>query len=160
MTLAAEHPRRRITGAEYLQKMMSGELPHPPLVEALGIRLTHVEPGRVVMEVEPSRMHDNGIGIAHGGLVATLLDSALGCAVNSQMPAGRMFTTLEMKVNFTRAVRRDVGTLRCEANVVTAGRRTALSEGRVVDAKGTIYAHAVGTWIVYDDAPRGESAKG
>jgi uncharacterized protein (TIGR00369 family) len=103
------------------------------------------------MLATPAIAHTNGIGIVHGGLAATLLDTALGCAVNSLMPAGRVFTTLEVKVNFTRAIRADIGQLRCEAWVVHSGRRTATAEGRVLDAAGKLYAHATGTWILFSD---------
>jgi uncharacterized protein (TIGR00369 family) len=116
----------------------------------LDIHLLEVAKGRAVLEVTPGPAHTNGIGIVHGGLMATLLDSALGCAVNSLLPAGRIFTTLEVKVNYTRPIRQDAGPLRCEARVVHAGRRTATAEGRVVDRAGKLYAHGSGTWMLFE----------
>ena len=95
------------------------------------------------------------MGVAHGGFAATLLDSALGCAINTMMPAGRVFTTLELKINYTRPLRREAGELRCKATVVHAGSRTATSEGRIVDADGKIYAHGTTTCILVEP-PRGE----
>jgi uncharacterized protein (TIGR00369 family) len=92
----------------------------------------------------------NGWGVAHGGFAATLLDSALGCAINTLTPAGKTFTTLELKVNYTRPLTREAGELRCEARVVHAGSRVATSEGRIVDAKGKIYAHGTTTCIVIE----------
>lgn len=144
-------PRETLSGLDYLRQLQSGELPRAPMAALLDITILEVSEGRAVLGATPAAQHTNGIGIVHGGLAATLLDTALGCAVNSLLPAGRIFTTLEVKVNFTRAIREDVGPLRCEAWVVHAGRRTATAEGRVVDAGGKIYAHATGTWILFGD---------
>jgi uncharacterized protein (TIGR00369 family) len=140
-----------MSGLEYMQQLQTGELAPFPMLKLLNIRLAEVSEGRAVMLASPEAAHTNGIGIVHGGLAATLLDTALGCAVNSLMPAGRVFTTLEVKVNFTRAIRADSGELRCEAWVVHSGRRTATAEGRVIDAAGKLYAHATGTWILFSD---------
>jgi uncharacterized protein (TIGR00369 family) len=93
----------------------------------------------------------NGMGVAHGGWAATLLDSALGCAINTIMPAGRLFTTLELKINYIRPLRAEVGEVRCEAAVIHAGNRTATSEGRIVDRAGKIYAHGTTTCIVVEE---------
>jgi uncharacterized protein (TIGR00369 family) len=138
-------------GLEYLQQLKAGELPTAPMLALFNIALEDVSEGRAVLTATPGANHTNGIGIVHGGLAATLLDTALGCAVNSLMAPGRVFTTLEVKINFTRAIREDVGQLRCEAWVVHSGRRTATAEGRVVDAAGKLYAHATGTWILFSD---------
>jgi uncharacterized protein (TIGR00369 family) len=144
-------PRATLSGLEYLKQLQSGELPGSPMAALLNITIIEVSEGRAVLSATPSAEHTNGIGIVHGGLAATLLDTALGCAVNSLMPAGRVFTTLEVKVNFTRAIKHDVGALRCDARVVHAGRRTATAEGRVLDGDGTLYAHGSGTWIAFND---------
>lgn len=149
--MTGRHPREALSGLEYLKQLQSGELPPSPMAALLDITIVDVAEGRAVLGARPTAQHSNGIGIVHGGLAATLLDSALGCAVNSLMPAGRIFTTLEVKVNFTRPIREDVGPLRCEAHVVHAGRRTATAEGRVVDAGGKIYAHGTGTWMLFSD---------
>ncbi len=98
--------------------------------------------------------HYNGQGVAHGGFAASLLDSALGCCINTMMPAGRRFTTLELKINLTRPLTIAAGPLRCEAHVVHLGGRTATSEGRIHDQNGKLYAHGTTTCIVVD-APRG-----
>ena len=90
----------------------------------------------------------NGLGVAHGGYAATVLDSALGCAINSMQPAGRIFTTLELKINYTRPLTREAGEIRCEATVLHSGSRTATAEARMVDAQGRLYAHATTTCIV------------
>jgi uncharacterized protein (TIGR00369 family) len=142
--------RAAISGIEYFRRIQSGELPRAAMLELLGMRLLEVDEGRVVFGVTPSEQHYNAMGIAHGGLAATLLDSALGCAINTLAPAGKVFTTLELKINFTRPIRAENGPLRCEARVVHMGSRTATSEGRVVDARGKIYAHGTTTCIVVD----------
>jgi uncharacterized protein (TIGR00369 family) len=146
--------RRGLSGIDYFRKMMAGELPPPAMLELFGIRLVEVEEGRVVFSATAEERFYNGTGVAHGGLAATLLDTALGCAINSAMPAGRRFTTLELTINLTRPLTKEAGLLRCEANVVHVGGRTATSEGRIVDAKGKLYAHGTTTCIVVEP-PRG-----
>src|SRR5262245_5276301 len=130
--------------------MMAGKIPPPPMVSLLGLRLVEVEEGRVTFAGTATEQFYNGLGVAHGGFVATLLDSALGCAINSQMPAGRSFTTLELTINYTRPLRRENGEVRCEARVIHAGNRVATSEGRVVGTDGKIYAHGTTTCIVIE----------
>jgi len=146
--------RRTMSGLEFFQKMLAGEMPPPPMIDLLGIRLAEVEAGHVVFTAQCDERFYNGTGVAHGGFAATILDTALGCAINSAMPAGRRFTTLELKVNLTRPITKEVGQLRCEARVVHVGGRTATSEGRIVDRTGKLYAHGTTTCIVVD-APRG-----
>lgn len=143
MKSSKELPR----GVEYFRKMASGEVPRPPMGELLGLRLTEVEEGRVVFEVEAKPKHHNTFGIAHGGLCATLLDSALGCAINTLCPPGQLFTTLELNVNFIRPVTDDVGTLTCEARALHVGTRVGTAEARVVDARGKLYAHGTTTML-------------
>ena len=142
--------RASLTGLEYFRRMMAGKLPAPPMLTLLGLRMVEAEEGRVVFLAEPSEAYDNGTGIAHGGFLATLLDSALGCAINAQMPAGRQFRTLELTINYTRPVTSAAGTLRCEAHVIHVGSRVATSEARVTDARGRLYAHATTTCIAVE----------
>jgi len=146
--------REGLGGLEYFKKMISGDVPMPPMLHLLGIRLIEAEEGRVVFmgTVEPE--HYNGMGVAHGGYAATLLDSSLGCCINTMMPPGRRFTTLELKVNLTRPLTHEVGPVFCEAKVVHLGGRTATSEGRIVDRNGKLFAHGTTTCIVVE-APRG-----
>src|ERR1700756_4834632 len=94
--------RASLSGLEFFQKLVRGEVQAPPMLELMNIRLVEVEAGRVVFEAEAEERFYNGTGVAHGGFAATLLDSALGCAINSTMPAGKRFTTLELKINLTR----------------------------------------------------------
>jgi len=138
-----------MSGIEYLRKLLTGELPPSGMVQLLGLKLVEVSEGRAVFAIQPDERHYNGLGIAHGGLAATLLDSALGCAINSMMPAGKTFTTLEMKVNYVRPIRRERGELRCEANVIHAGGRVATAKGRIIDEDGKLYAHGTATCILF-----------
>ncbi len=143
--------RRTMSGIEYIRKLVAGELESSPMAKLLNIHVVAVDEGRVVVTAEPSLEFENGLRIAHGGFAATVLDTALGCAVNSVMPAGKIFTTLEMKINFTRAVTRETGTLTCSATIVHAGARTATAEGRIVDTDGKVYAHGSATFILFRD---------
>lgn len=142
--------RRTLSGLEFFRRMMAGEFPLPPMVALLGFHLREVEEGRVVFEAQPTASIYNGMDVAHGGYAATLLDTAMSCAVNTAMPAGRRFTTLELKVNLTRPIRVEVGPIRCEGRLLHAGSRTATAEGRILDANGKMYAHGTTTCIVID----------
>jgi uncharacterized protein (TIGR00369 family) len=146
--------REGLAGLQYFKRMIDGEVPSPPMLALLGIRLIEADEGRVVFTGTVAPEHYNGMGVAHGGYAATLLDSALGCCINTMMPPGKRFTTLELKVNLTRPLTHEVGPLFCEAKVVHLGGRTATSEGRIVDRNGKLYAHGTTTCIVVD-APRG-----
>ena len=141
--------RHALSGLEYMRRMMAGELPPSGMGRLMNFRLVEVSEGRAVFTVRPDERHYNGIGIAHGGLAATLLDSALGCAINTMMPAGRIFTTLEMKINYVRPMRRETGEVRCEADVIHVGGRVATAGGRIVDAGGRLYAHGTATCILF-----------
>jgi uncharacterized protein (TIGR00369 family) len=147
---AARRLRQTIGGLELFQRMSRGEVPPPPLVQLLGFRITKAEAGHVVFTAVPSEKFYNGVGVIHGGWSASLLDSALGCAINSMMPAGRFFTTLELKVNLTRPLRREVGEVRCEAHVLHLGGRTATAEAKILDAAGKLYAHGTTTCILVE----------
>src|SRR5262249_48280501 len=105
---------RVLSGLEYMRKLLTGELPPVGMVALLNLKLIEVCEGYAVFTVQPDERHYNGLGIAHGGLAATLLDTATGCAINSMMPAGKVFTTLEMKVNYLRPITADCGVVRCE----------------------------------------------
>ena len=141
--------RRALSGLEYMRQLLTGEREPSGMARLMNMRLVEVEEGRAVFAVEPDERHYNGLGIAHGGLAATLLDSALGCAINTVMPAGRVFTTLEMKINYVRPMRRETGEVRCEAEVLHAGGRVATAEGRILDGAGTLYAHGTATCMLF-----------
>ncbi len=135
-------------GLRFLQDMGAGRLPVPPIMSTLGITGMEVEHGRVSFGLEPAEWHYNPIGTVHGGVLATLLDSATGCAVHSTLPAGTGYTSLDLSVKFLRPVSVGSGTLRCTGEVLNAGRRTALAEARLTDAAGTLLAHATSTCLL------------
>lgn len=149
LSVDAIEARRKMSGIEYLRKMIAGELPRTPMSQLINFKLVEVSAGRAVLTIEADERYYNGLGISHGGMAATLLDSALGCAVNSLMPAGKIFTTLEMKINYVRPIRRETGIVRCEANVIHTGSRVATAEGRIVDGEGKTYAHATATCMLF-----------
>ena len=139
---------RGLSGLEFLEKIVRRELSPPPLAVLLNFDLVEVGEGHATFAVEPAEYHYNPIGVVHGGLAATLLDSAMGCAVHSTLPAGAGYTTLEIKVNFIRAITGETSRVRCEAKVVHVGARTATAEGRVVDEAGKLYAHGTTTCLI------------
>jgi uncharacterized protein (TIGR00369 family) len=139
---------RAMPGLEFLRAIRDGKLPAPPIARLLGFDLVEVEPGHAVFEVTPGEQHYNPIGVVHGGLAMTLLDSAMGCAIQTQMPAGGGYTTLEAKTNLVRAVTTATGTVRAIGKVVHLGRRVATAEARLEDREGKLYAHATSTCIV------------
>ena len=139
---------RRMTGLDFLRAIRDGDLPPPPIAVLLGFSLTEVEPGHAVFECTPGEQHYNPIGVVHGGLAMTLLDSAMGCCVQTRVPAGSGYTTLEAKTNLVRAITEKTGRLRAIGKVVHIGSRIATAEGRLEDASGKLYAHASTTCIV------------
>ncbi len=140
---------RELSGLEYMRRMIAGEFPPPPIAKLVGFRLAAVAPGEAVFECEPGEQHYNPIGVVHGGLAMTLLDSAMGCAVHTLLAKGTGYTTLEVKVNLVRAMTKDTGLLRCTGKVIHQGRSTATAEGRIEDAAGKLYAHGSTTCIVF-----------
>jgi uncharacterized protein (TIGR00369 family) len=146
--LPTVHRGLSISGLQFLQAIQSGELPPPPFASLIGTWITEVSQGRVVFAFEPAEYHYNPLGIVHGGMTATLLDSALGCAVQSMLPPGRSFTTVELKVNFLRPLTSKTGTVYCEGKIIYLGARLATAEARLTDASGKLYAHGTTTCFV------------
>ena len=139
---------RSLPGLEFLRAIRDGRLPPAPIAELLGFRLVEAEPGHAAFEVVPDERHYNPIGVVHGGLAMTLLDSAMGCAVQTQVPAGATYATLEAKTNLTRAITSATGKLRAIGKLVHMGSRVATAEARLVDGEGRLYAHATTTCMV------------
>jgi len=139
---------RSMPGIEFLRAMRDGRLPHPPICALLNYKLVEVEPGYAVFEITAGEQHYNPIGVVHGGIAMTLLDSAMGCAVQTQMPAGGGYTTLEAKTNLVKAITSVTGKLRAIGKVVHLGKRVATAEARLEDQAGKLYAHATTTCIV------------
>lgn len=147
------HAGRGRPGLDFLRDMMAGRVPAPPIIVLMGIRMAAVEEGLVEMTLPATEYLYNPIGVVHGGAMATLLDSVMGCAVHSTLPAGRGYTTLEIKVNYVRGLTEAVGSVRGIGKVVHAGRQTAVAEARAVDAAGRLYATATTTCLVFDISP-------
>ena len=139
-----------LDGLAIMQAMMAGELPYAPIAKTLDFLLVEVERGRAVFQGTPRPEHLNPLGTVHGGWFATLLDSALGCAVHTMMPAGRAYTTAELGINLVRAITPKVARVRAEGTVVHCGRQLATATARLVGADGTLYAHASTTCLVFD----------
>jgi uncharacterized protein (TIGR00369 family) len=139
-------------GLAFLKAIIDGTLPQPPISELLGFHLREAEKGRAVFEGVPEFRHYNPIGTVHGGLAATLLDSALGCAIFSTLSKGDAWTTLELKLNFVRAMSKDTGPVRAEGRIIHRGRTVATSEGDLRDRAGKLYAHATTTCMIFPAA--------
>lgn len=142
------------TGLETMQAMLRGELPYPPIARTLAFQLLEADAGRAVFQGRPGPDHFNPMGGIHGGWYATLLDSALGCAVHTMMPAGRGYTTAELGVNLVKAIGRNVQRVRAEGKVLHCGRQLATAEARLFGPDGTLYAHATTTCLVFE-LPKG-----
>ena len=139
-------------GLEVLRRVAAGELPTTPMAHLMGIRLTTVDPGRVVFAAEPSDFHYNFSGAVHGGFAATLLDSAMACAIYTTLAAGQNCPTLELKINFVKAITRQLGEVRGIGSVLHRGRTTALAEGRVETMSGVLLAYATTTCLIVGPA--------
>lgn len=135
-------------GLDFLTRMAKGDLPHPPVTATTGIVPTDFGDGWAVFELEPDEWHFNPIGSVHGGILSTMADSALGCAVQTQL-AATGYTSLDMTIKFTRMADLDSGVLRCRGTVTTIGRRTATAEARITDSRDRVVAHAVATCLLF-----------
>jgi uncharacterized protein (TIGR00369 family) len=137
-------------GLDYLLAMIAGQIPAPPIAGLMQMALASAEPGRVEFTCLPDESAYNPIGSVHGGLVCTLLDSVAGCALHSTLPAGRGYTSLEIKVSYLKPVRADSGLLTAVGTVTKAGSRVAFTEGVVTDASDAVVATASSTLLVFD----------
>jgi uncharacterized protein (TIGR00369 family) len=138
-----------MTGMEYMSAVVAGEVPPPPIAVTMRLRPIELEEGRVVFEGEPGEEHYNPIGVVHGGYAATLLDSALGCAVHTLLPAGVGYTSLGLEAKYVRPITRDTGRVLCEANVLYKGRKQATAEAtlRAADSE-KLLAHGTATCMI------------
>jgi uncharacterized protein (TIGR00369 family) len=138
-----------MTGMEYMTAIVSGAMPPPPIAVTMLLRPVELEQGRVVFEGEPGEEHYNPIGVVHGGYAATLLDSALGCAVHTTLPAGVGYTSLGLEAKYVRPITRDTGRVLCEANVLYRGRKQATSEATLTAAdSGKLLASGTATCMI------------
>jgi uncharacterized protein (TIGR00369 family) len=138
-----------MTGMEYMTAIVEGAMPPPPIAVTMLLRPIELEEGRVVFEGRPGEEHYNPIGVVHGGYAATLLDSALGCAVHTTLPAGVGYTSLGLEAKYVRPISRDTGRVLCEASVLYRGRKQATAEARLTAADtGKLLAHGVATCMI------------
>ncbi len=142
------------SGLEIMQAMLAGELPFPHISPTFDFWLVEVAPGRCAFQGTPQLKYYNPLGSVHGGWYATLLDSALGCAVHTTLPVGLAYTTAELSVNIVRAASVKTGPLRAIGQVIHSGRQLATAEARIVDADGKLYAHGTTTCLVFEDQSR------
>ena len=138
------------TGLEMMRAILQGELPAAPIGKSMNFCLIHLEEGQTIFQGTPTPAFFNPLGTIHGGWIATLLDSALGCAVHTKMPVGRAYTTAELSVNMVRALSPKVERVRAIANVLHCGRQLATAEAKLVGPDGTLYAHATTTCLVFE----------
>lgn len=139
-----------LSGMQLMQAILCGDIPYAAMAKTLNFTFIEVSEGRAVFQGTPGSAHFNPMGTIHGGWYATMLDSALGCAVHTMMPAGRGYTTAELGVNLVRAIGPKVTRVRAEGRVVHCGRQLATAEGRIVGPDGTLYAHATTTCLVFE----------
>ncbi len=138
----------RLSGINYLRAIAGGDAPAPPFACLLGFELEVIEEGKVTFGMDPAEYHYNPFGVMHGGVAASLFDSALGCAVQSLLAAANAAPTMELHINYIRPITISTGRIRCMGQVVHLGKRSATAEGRLVDTHGKLYAHATGTFVI------------
>jgi uncharacterized protein (TIGR00369 family) len=168
-TLSAQLPRERtirwddpralaaagqtMSGRDFLEAMLRGDVPLPPICRLVDFSIDRVGDGSVEMVLKPQESQYNPIGSVHGGIIATVLDSVMGCAVHTKLPFGRAYTTLEIKVNYLRGVNRDSGPMKAVGRVIHLGRQTAMAEASLSDASGRLFAQASTTCLIFEVVP-------
>lgn len=146
---AAAVAARELAGRDFFGQLTSGELPVPPIAETLGFTAVFVKDGVARFELDPQEYHYNPIGSVHGGVLATLCDSACGCAVHSLLPAGAYYTSLDLSVKFLRRVTAATGRLVCEGTVVHLGSRSALAQATLTGPDGKLYGQATSSCMIF-----------
>jgi uncharacterized protein (TIGR00369 family) len=142
-----------LSGLEFLQAIRDGHIASPPISQLLGMTIDEVEAGRVVFGLVPGEHHYNPIGTVHGGIAATLCDSVMACAVQSVLPLGMIYTTLEIHVNYVRPMTAATGPVRCIGEVIHQGRRMATAQARLIDSQGKLYSHGTTTCMIFPAKP-------
>ena len=138
-----------LSGADYLREIIAGEIPAPPIALTLGFDLAEIGEGFAVFMLTPGEHHYNPLATMHGGVICTLLDSAMSCAIHAVVPKGGAYTTAELKVNFVRPITRDTPPVRAEGRLIHRGRQLATAEGKLLDGTGRLYAHGVTTCLIF-----------
>jgi uncharacterized protein (TIGR00369 family) len=140
---------RETSGIDFLQGMIEGRFPPPPIAGSSDMILYHVEPGLAIFQGKPGFRYYNPLGTVHGGWICTLLDSCMGCAIHSRLERGQGFTTTELNINFVRPIFEKTGPLRAEGRVIHFGKQIATSEGKLLDESGKLYAHGTTTCLIF-----------
>ncbi|QWG20832.1 PaaI family thioesterase [Bradyrhizobium sediminis] len=141
-----------MSGLETMRAIRDGILPEPPMARLIDFRLRVAEPGRIVMEMEPHEALENTIGLLHGATAAALLDTAMGCAISTMLPAGQGAVTLDLKLSYLRPLSVKSGTISAEGKLVKLGRQTSYAEGSVRDGNGNLAVHATATFSMVGEA--------
>jgi uncharacterized protein (TIGR00369 family) len=149
-TVSAER-RNAMSGLAFVQGLVDGTLPLNTIAQTLGYDVAEAESGRVVVTASPNEAQLNPAGTVHGGVAATLLDSAMGLAIWSTLEKGLGQTTLEFKISLIRPITPDMGTIRAEGTVLNRGRRIGTAEGRIVDERGRLLAHGTTTCLIFEN---------
>src|ERR1700687_2632781 len=143
-----------MSGLQAMRAIRDGILPEPPMARLIAFLTRVAEPGRIVMELEPHEGLENTIGLLHGAAAAALLDTAMGCAISTMLPAGLGAVTLDLKLTYLRPLSVRSGTISAEGKVVKLGRQTSYAEGFVRDGSGNLAVHATATFSMIGEAPR------
>ena len=146
--MVAAKKAMKMSGYDYLDAVCKSEIPFPPVMSMLGVDTASIEEGRMRIEFNPEEYHYNTIGGVHGGVFSILLDSCMSCAVHTTLPQGVGFATLELKVNFFRPITMETGVVICEGQVIHSGRKTASSEGKLLDMNGELLAVGTTTCLI------------
>lgn len=144
----------RMSGMEAMCAIRDGILPPPPMAKLIGFRMATVEPGRIVMELDPEESLENTIGVLHGATAAALLDTAMGCAISTMLPAGRTSVTLDLKLTYLRPLSVRSGAIQAEGKLIKLGRQASYTEGFVRDAAGNLAVHATATFSMIGEAQK------
>ena len=141
---------KEMPGVDFLQAILNGELPVPLLLSTLDFKLTGVSKGKATFTIRPQPVHYNALGVVHGGVITTILDSAMSCSLHSLLPAGTLYTTLELKVNFFKSVTIQTGELTAKGHIIHKGRSTAVIECTLVDEHDNKFAHGISTCLIFE----------
>lgn len=140
----------QLSGYDYLKAMIEGKIPMPPIMKTLNYSASTLEEGKVSFKMTPQEYHYNPIGSVHGGVISTLLDTVMGCAVHTLLPIGFGYSTLELKINFTKAVTVNSGTLTAIGSIIHKGKQTAVADAKLIDQEGKVYAHGTSTCMIFN----------
>ena len=138
-----------LDGLGQLQAMVDGQTPHPPIMDTVDISGFYPSRGSVTVELRPQTFHYNPLGSVHGGIIATLLDTACGCTVHSTLEVGELYTSMDLTTKFLRAATVESGLLTCTGSIIQRGRRTALAQATLTDEAGRTIAHATSTCMIF-----------